>query len=100
MRKAISGGATMAPSPMPAVMSPLAMLRSARGNHSATTLYAAGRFTASAKPRNERAAKNPPTPRANACRHEATLHQNTANDSERLLPSRSITGPSSSCPAA
>ena len=100
MSGAIISGARMAPKPVPAVMNPAAMLRSARGNHSATTRKAAGKFTDSVMPRKARAPKKLHTPLPRACRTEAMLHQMTASDSERLLPRRPISGPSRIWPAA
>ena len=52
-------GVTIAPMLVPALNSPVAKARSARGNHSATVLMAAGKLPDSPRPSAKRAAMNP-----------------------------------------
>jgi len=98
--KPTSGGATIAPMPVPAVTMPVASERSCAGNHSATAFSAAGKFTASVRPRNPRSANRLRNPLPNAWSMAATLHQTTARLNERRVPSLSITGPSATWPSA
>src|SRR5688572_32882780 len=73
-----SNGATMAPALLPALNNPTASARSFAGNHDDTALSAPGKFPASPRPNNARAAAKPATVRANACAIAAALHATIA----------------------
>jgi hypothetical protein len=56
-----TAGVSSAPMLVPELKIPVANARSRFGNHSATTLMAAGKFPASPRPSTKRAAMNPAT---------------------------------------
>src|SRR5947207_10152000 len=93
-------GVTRAPTLVPELNRPVASARSFLGNHSPTDLIEAGKFPASASPRPNRAAQNPPTDRANPCAAAAMLQRITASEKPGLTPMRSMKPPTASSPIA
>src|SRR3954466_3185662 len=75
MSHATKGGAMMAPTDDPLLKMPDASARSLSGNHSATSLMAAGQLPASPMPSNNRERPRLIGPTTNACMMEATDHQ-------------------------
>ena len=67
-------GAMMAPTVVPELKIPVAKALSRFGNHSATTLTAAGKLPASPSPKTAREAQKPVTVREKACNTAPMLH--------------------------
>src|SRR5271157_625599 len=93
-------GVTSAPTFVPALNIPVASARSFFGNHSATLFTEARKLPPSPNPSVARAIANPVTDRAAAWAIAAMLHTITASEYPRREPSRSISRPTTSDPAA
>jgi hypothetical protein len=91
--KAISGGATTAPTAVPALMMPSAWARSRGANHSATARVAAGNPPPSPTPSNKRLAASAITPPAKPWLAQASDQKIMIARKPRRVPIRSNNHP-------
>jgi hypothetical protein len=90
---AIAGGATTAPTAVPALMMPIASERSRAGNHSETALVAAGNPPPSPTPRRKRLTISDRKPVARPWLAEAIDQPIITISRPRRVPSRSTRAP-------
>ena len=90
---AIAGGATTAPTAVPALTRPMAVARSAAGNHSAITFVAAGNPPPSPAPSRKRLSASMPTPVARLWLAQAIDQNIMMRKNPRRVPSRSTSAP-------
>ena len=90
---AISGGARMPPTAVPALMMPMAVERSRTGNHSATALVAAGNPPPSPTPSNNLLAASMAKLAANPWLAQARDQNTMIDRNPRRVPNASISLP-------